>query len=267
MSLPVLIADSSHGSASPPPKRPDLPEDTWQGQGLSGWNSEHESSEGRSGRADDAEKQRPNLAADPGGTVHAIQIPNPRLDHQRRGVTLACVCPPLARALQRATTRVHEWAVQAGREITQKPIIYFTKHDSARTLSTVVRYVLTNEQRRWIKFVRVVPSAEFVPDSVPMPYAFLQEAYPELTIECVTIIGTFGPHSVRKVAAELHVPYTFIFMGTFDSDLGHSFTEMGGLRIITADDVFSTSLASHEAVQMKRRASLAAAACLPSASP
>jgi len=56
-----------------------------------------------------------------------------------------------------------------------------------------VRYVLSNEQRRWIKFVRVYGSPEEVPWDVPEPYRFLHSAYPELTVEYVAMVGVFGP--------------------------------------------------------------------------
>ena len=132
-------------------------------------------------------------------------------------------------------SNVHRWAIDQRREVTEKPIIYFTKHASPRTLTTVIRYIVANEQRRWIKFVRVVPSEAQVPPEVPASFVFLQEAHPELTIELVHVVGIFGPNAVRTIAAELHVPSTFTFMGSFDEALGHSFTQLGGLRIITSD--------------------------------
>ena len=215
---------------------------------------------GQSGGGDSSEHDA--SVPDKEASVHgerACATPGPNLHGGAAGIATPSASPSAsievsATAMgcgwrRRILGALHAWATERAQDITEKPLIYFTKHNSPRTLSTVVRYVLANEQRRWIKFVRVVPSSHAVPLDVPMPYLFLQEAYPELTIEYVTVVGAFGPSVVRKVAAELHVPYTFIFMGTFDTSLGHSFTEMGGLRIITSGELSATALAAYQLVQ------------------
>ena len=39
--------------------------------------------------------------------------------------------------------------------LTGKPLVFFTNDDNPATLTQAIMYILANEQRRWIKFVRV----------------------------------------------------------------------------------------------------------------
>jgi len=180
--------------------------------------------------------------------------------------------------------------------LTGKPLVFFTNDDDPATLTQAIIYILSNEQRRWIKFVRVYVSRcvcgggegitcvrwwwwhcccwccvhwssslitltlpfrpsfpsfcvcslsflfawfprykdqEDVPQTVSPTYQQLSRCFPEVRVDYVVVIGEFGPSMVRHVSRELHVPATFMFMGTFNDDFPFTFTELGGLRLIT----------------------------------
>ena len=53
------------------------------------------------------------------------------------------------------------------------------------------------------------------------------------------MIGEFGPPAIRALSYHTHVPTTFMFMGSFGAKFNFSFTELGGLRLIT-DNFVST---------------------------
>ena len=47
------------------------------------------------------------------------------------------------------------------------------------------------------------------------------------------MVGTFGPRLVRELSMKEHISSTFMFMGSFGESFKYTFTEMGGLRLIT----------------------------------
>ena len=128
---------------------------------------------------------------------------------------------------------INNWANRSLIALTQKPLVYFTKDDSPKALANAVRYVLANEQRCWIKFVRVYSKKSDVPVKVPIVYQYLLDSHPNLIIEYVAMVGKFGPAIVRELSLREHIPSTFMFMGSFGEKFEYTFTEMGGLRLIT----------------------------------
>ena len=145
-----------------------------------------------------------------------------------------CLWLPCCGCMSRIVDRLHEWSAREILHLTKKPIVYFTKDDSPEELNTAIRYMLNNEQRRWIKFVRVYPSEDSLPEELPSVYKFLEFAYPEILIEYTAMVGiNFGPECIHALSYHMHVPTTFMFMGSFSDKFEFSFTELGGLRLIT----------------------------------
>jgi len=159
--------------------------------------------------------------------------------HPRRRCRCCCLYIPCCRCCSSAIDSLHEWSGSQILHLTKKPIVYFTKDDAPEELNTAIRYMLSNEQRRWIKFVRVFPNEESLPTEIPGVYTFLEYAYPEILIEYTAMIGEFGPPAIRALSYHTHVPTTFMFMGSFGENFNFSFTELGGLRLIT-DNFVST---------------------------
>ena len=135
--------------------------------------------------------------------------------------------------LRNIKANIHNWACRYLQSLTHKPVVYFTKDDSPKALANAVRYVLANEQRCWIKFVRVYKTEKDIPDDAPEVYQYLLDSHPQLIIEYVAMVGKFGPALVRELSHREHIPSTFMFMGSFGESFEYTFTEMGGLRLIT----------------------------------
>jgi len=76
-------------------------------------------------------------------------------------------------------------------------------------------------------------NAADMPSTISPTYQQLSRCFPELRLDYVACTGVFGPAMVRQVSRELHVPTTFMFMGSFNEDFPFTFTELGGLRLIT----------------------------------
>lgn len=59
-----------------------------------------------------------------------------------------------------------------------KPLVYFTANDDPAALTQAVLYVLRNEIRRWVKFVRVYPTIQDVPVIKPAVYDHINREFP-----------------------------------------------------------------------------------------
>ena len=165
----------------------------------------------------------------------------------KKGATFGCFqCFMLKRV-------INNWANRSLISLTQKPLVYFTKDDSPKALANAVRYVLANEQRCWIKFVRVYPTKAAVPAKVPIVYQYLLDSHPNLIIEYVAMVGKFGPAIVRELSLKEHIPSTFMFMGSFGEKFEYTFTEMGGLRLITENTATYYQPTSIKVKQMRQQ--------------
>ncbi|KNC50095.1 uncharacterized protein AMSG_05865 [Thecamonas trahens ATCC 50062] len=128
--------------------------------------------------------------------------------------------------------RIHFPAKRLAHHLTHKPLVYFTNHDDPVVQAKVVRYVLNNELRRWIKFVRVYPHRTTVPGAIPASYLYLQRQHPDMRIDYVAVVGDFSPAMVRHISFVLHVPTMFMFMSSFGDSFPHSYMSLGGLRLL-----------------------------------
>ena len=179
----------------------------------------------------------------------SINLSGNAVEEEWRAPSRRCRCCccwiPCCRCASRLVDRLHEWSASEILHLTKKPIIYFTKDDSAEELNTAIRYMLSNEQRRWIKFVRVYESVNALPSKIPQVYKFLEYAYPEILIQYTAMVGVrFGPECIHALSYHMHVPTTFMFMGSFSDKFEFSFTELGGLRLIT--DNFVSAVVADE---------------------
>ncbi len=181
-----------------------------------------------------------NLLVQPGDVLEELP---------RRRCRCCCCWLPCCWFCSRWVDKLHEWAKTEILHLTKKPIVYFTKDDSPEELNTAIRYMLANEQRRWIKFVRVFPDDASLPEDIPSVYRFLEYAYPEILIQYTAMVGSFGPPAIRAFSYHMHVPTTFMFMGSFSDKFEFSFTELGGLRLIT--DNFVSTVAPTEIVEKR----------------
>ena len=194
----------------------------------------------RGGRDAAAKHAADGLLVQPGDVMEALP---------RRRCRCCCCWLPCCWFCSRWVDKLHEWAKTEILHLTKKPIVYFTKDDSPEELNTAIRYMLANEQRRWIKFVRVFPDDASLPEDIPSVYRFLEYAYPEILIQYTAMVGSFGPPAIRAFSYHMHVPTTFMFMGSFSDKFEFSFTELGGLRLIT--DNFVSTVVPTEIVEKR----------------
>ena len=201
------------------------------------------------------------------GSCSMLEYSLANVKHPRRSCRCMCCHIPCCQYISSNIDALHEWSSNQILHLTKKPIVYFTKDDSPEELNTAIRYMLSNEQRRWIKFVRVFPNEESLPKEVPGVYKFLEYAYPEIYIEYTAMIGEFGPSAIRTCSYHTHVPTTFMFMGSFGAKFNFSFTELGGLRLITDNFVSAVSPTEITENKINRKSLLETVPVLPAAIP
>ena len=117
-------------------------------------------------------------------------------------------------------------------DINSQQIVYFTRGDNIANLNNAMLYVTENEDTNRIKVVTVVKDQSEVPDRLEQDLQFLDEAYPHMDIEFVTIEGEFGPELIQRLSKEWSVPTNLMFIGSPGGRLVYGLAELGGVRLI-----------------------------------
>jgi len=106
-----------------------------------------------------------------------------------------------------------------------------TVGDNLANLNKVMLYVRRNETTNRIKIVFITGEEE-VPKRLEQDLKFLDEAYPELSVEIVVMEGKFGPQLIAQLSREWKIPANFMFIGCPGQGMPHSLSELGGVRVI-----------------------------------
>ena len=61
---------------------------------------------------------------------------------------------------------------------------------------------------------------------------FLDETYPQIDIEFVKRIGTFGPELIQELSEEWNVTTNLMFIGSPRGQMPYGLAELGGVRLI-----------------------------------
>ena len=133
----------------------------------------------------------------------------------------------LVRPLSHLTT----WIRQFIEEIEAQQVVFFTRGDNIANLNKVMLYVQQNEHTNRIKVVFVTGENE-VPARLEADLKFLDEAYPDIDIEFVTMEGKFGPDLIAQLSHTWNIPANFMFIGCPGQGMPHSLGELGGVRVI-----------------------------------
>ncbi len=116
--------------------------------------------------------------------------------------------------------------------IKSQQIIFFTRGDNLANLNQAMLYIRRNEHTNRVKVVHVKAAGEADNPKLKRDILFLDEAYPEIEIELVLIVGSFGPELINKLSAEWKVPSNLMFIGSPEGNFKHGLGELGGVRLI-----------------------------------
>ncbi|GAA4467986.1 hypothetical protein GCM10023156_58600 [Novipirellula rosea] len=133
------------------------------------------------------------------------------------------------RRINQFDKRVHDLLDQ----IRSQRIVFFTRGDHLPNLNKVIQYIKDNEHTERVKFVTLYRNESDIPVKLAEHIRFLDEAYPEIDIEHVTVEGDFSPARVAALAKEWNIPANLMFIGSPTGEsLKHRLEEFGGVRLI-----------------------------------
>jgi hypothetical protein len=116
--------------------------------------------------------------------------------------------------------------------INSQQIVFFTRGDNLANLNQAMLYVQRNEHTNRIKVVTVVGSEDEISPGLQKDIEFLDEAYPDIDIEFVPLLGTFGPELIRKLSKEWNIPANLMFIGSPGTHFIYGLADLGGVRLI-----------------------------------
>jgi Amino acid permease len=117
-------------------------------------------------------------------------------------------------------------------DINSVGIVFFTRGDSRKALNDAMLYVRNNEQTKRLRVVHVYSKVEEIPPQLSHDLAFLDEVYPEIKIEFITVHGVFGPELIERLSRDWGIPKNYMFIGSPSGRFPYRISELGGVRLI-----------------------------------
>ena len=117
-------------------------------------------------------------------------------------------------------------------EINAQQIVFFTRGDNIANLNRAMLYVQQNEHTNRIKVVNVVRNECEVPPHLKRDLKFLNEVYPNIEIEFLALIGSFGPDLIKELSQKWEIPANLMFIGSPGNHFIYGLKDLGGVRLI-----------------------------------
>ncbi len=117
-------------------------------------------------------------------------------------------------------------------DINAQQIVFFTRGDNLANLNRAMLYVRQNEHTNRIKVVNVVRNECEIPPNLKRDLDFLNEAYPNIDIEFVALIGSFGPKLIEELSKKWEIPTNLMFIGSPGNHFIYGLKDLGGVRLI-----------------------------------
>jgi amino acid transporter len=128
--------------------------------------------------------------------------------------------------------RVSKAIVRRIDEINNVGVVFFTSGDSRKSLNDAMLYVRDNEQTKRLRVVHVYEKEDDIPPQLSQDLAFLDEVYPEIKIQFITVRGKFGPEMIERLSRDWHIPKNYMFIGSPSGRFPYRISELGGVRFI-----------------------------------
>jgi hypothetical protein len=138
----------------------------------------------------------------------------------------------VSEAIQDRTSRATKAIRDKIDKINSQRFVFFTRGDSIATLNQAILYVRRNEHTNRIRVVTVYSDEKEISPKLEQDLDFLDEAYPEIDIECVKIEGEFGPELIQQLSSKWRIPKNFMFIGSPGDHFPYRLEELGGVRLI-----------------------------------
>ncbi len=117
-------------------------------------------------------------------------------------------------------------------QINSQTVVFFTRGDNVANLNRALLYVRENEHTNRMKIVTVVQAEDEIPPNLSKELEFLDRVYPEIDVEFVALVDTFGPDLLRRLSREWDIPLNFMFIGSPGDRFPHQLAALGGVRLV-----------------------------------
>ena len=117
-------------------------------------------------------------------------------------------------------------------KINKQEFVFFTKGDKISTLNKVMLYIAKNEHTQKIKIVSVIDANSVLPKDFKQQIKFLDNEYPEISIEYIEVKGNFSPTLIKQLSEKWDIPINFMFIGSPSYKFPYRVEEFGGVRLI-----------------------------------
>lgn len=117
-------------------------------------------------------------------------------------------------------------------KINSQQIVFFTRGDNLANLNQAMLYVQENEDSNRVKVVTVVSDEQQISSKLRRDLEILNEAYPQIDIEFVPVVGHFSPEMIRHLSREWNIPTNLMFIGSPGNHLIYGLASLGGVRLI-----------------------------------
>lgn len=129
-------------------------------------------------------------------------------------------------------SRLTRFFIHTLKVVSRKPVVYFSRGDDLGNLNKAMLYVINNEPSHHIQIVHVYQPGTPISDTFKRNLKFLDQAYPDMRIDLLTVQGDFSPELIRALSGRLKVPVNYMFISTPGDQFPHNIAELGGVRVI-----------------------------------
>lgn len=114
----------------------------------------------------------------------------------------------------------------------QQEFVFFSKGDDIATLNKVMIYVQENEITHTIKIVTMLKEDQAERIQFMRDFEVLDRAYPEIKMEYISMVGTFGPELIDELCHKWNIPKNFMFISSPSDRFTYRVEDLGGVRLI-----------------------------------
>jgi len=138
----------------------------------------------------------------------------------------------LLRSILKMIKKVDRYVISTINTIISQEFVFFTKGDNLANLNKVMMYIRDNEHTRKIKIVTVLREGEKSHEKLAADIEFLDREYPDIHIDYIEVVDTFGPKLIQKLSKQWNIPVNFMFIGSPGDRFPYRIEELGGVRLI-----------------------------------
>ena len=108
----------------------------------------------------------------------------------------------------------------------------FLAGDDLGNLNQALLYIRENESSDHIQIVHIYQDSKEISRTFKRNLLFLDHAYPDISIDLLTVKGRFSPETIQALSRHLDVPVNYMFISCPGDTFPHNVAELGGVRVI-----------------------------------